>query len=55
MTTEEITILEKYNDAFRDVVVGKLGRVKDDVDDFQAHMKAVLRLNKEEDFSFLLT
>lgn len=55
MNIQSVDILEKYNDAFRDVVTGKLNRISDEINDFNGHIKSVFKLNKKEDFNFLLT
>jgi hypothetical protein len=55
MKIQSEDILDKYNDAFRDVVTGKINRIPEEIENFNDHIKKVFKLDKKEDFNFLLT
>lgn len=55
MNVNLLKVIDKYNDAFRDVVTGKLNKIPEEYSRYSEEAKKIFRLNKEEDFYFLLS
>ena len=54
MSVNLVKVIDKYNDAFRNVVTGKLNKIPKECS-YSEEAKKVFRLNKQEDFYFLLS
>ena len=46
MDSQPIT-MEKYNDAFRDVLTGKLSRLAHEIDDFHSPSRLIILLTRQ--------
>lgn len=55
MNVNLLKVIDKYNDAFRDVVTGKLNKIPEEYSRYSEEAKKIFRLNKDEDFYFLFS